>query len=49
MTGLFAAFWAVVLVVLIGMAMFFGTEIWPIFLWLGVGVFVREFSKEDHP
>lgn len=46
MTGYFAAFWATILIILLGMA-FLGFEKWPIFLWLGVGMFVYTINKED--
>lgn len=46
MTSYFAAFWATILIILLGMA-FLGYPAWGVFLWLGVGMFVYTINKED--
>lgn len=46
MTSYFAAFWATIMIILLGLA-FLGFEKWPVFLWLGVGMFVYTINKED--
>ena len=46
MTFSFGAFWSVILIILLGLA-FLGFEKWPVFLWLGVGMFVYTINKED--